>query len=67
MKIPKKIVDRFDINDWGCANDNWNLAKGLPTVEQRAWLIRVHYSKYGICGYHQRLTMKDLKEFNEWN
>jgi hypothetical protein len=65
MKIPKKILDNFRLSDWGCDNDNWNIANGLPTKEQRAFLVRVYHSKYGICGGGKRLTMKDIKEYNE--
>lgn len=65
MKIPKKILDRFTPSDWGCANDNWNIANGYPTIEQRAFLMKVHRAKYGICGGNSKLTMKDIKEYNE--
>ncbi len=65
MKIPKKIVDRFENSDFGCANDNWNLANGFPTQEQRSFLTRVYYSTYGICGGNGRVKMKDIKRYNE--
>ncbi len=64
MKIPKKILDNFCIHDWGCANDNWNIANNLPTVEQRAYLIQVYHSTYGYFG-NGRLKMKDLKNYKE--
>ncbi len=65
MKIPKKIVESFDNKAWGCVNDNWNIANGLPTVEQRSFLLKVHNAKYGICGGHMKITIKDVKEYNE--
>ena len=65
MKISKKVLDKFDKNGWGCANDNWNLAHGFPTMEQRSFLLKVYSSKYGICGGGKKITMKDVKEYNE--
>jgi len=65
MKIPKKILDRYKRSDWGCANDNWNIAMSYPTIEQRRYLDKVHDAKYGICGGNSKLTMKDIKEYNE--
>ena len=65
MKIPKKILDKFDIHAFGCVNDNWNISYGYPTQEQRSYLLKVHGAKYGICGGHKKITMKDIKEFNE--
>lgn len=65
MKIPKKILDKFSPNNWACANDNWNIANGYPTIEQHAFLKKVHKSKYGIFGGHMKITMKDIKEYNE--
>lgn len=65
MKITKKILDKFNPNKWACANDNWNIAYGYPTIEQHAFLKKVHTSKYGICGGHNNITMKDIKEYNQ--
>ena len=65
MKIPKKILDRYDMHAWPCANDSWNIANNYPTNEQRKFLNKVHNAKYGICGGHKKITMKDIKEYNE--
>lgn len=64
MKIPNKIINAYRKYDWGCANDNWNIANGKPTNEQRYFLNEVYSATYGICG-DGRLKIKDVKNYRE--
>jgi len=69
MKIPKKIVDKYDYYAYGCANDNWNIANGFPTVEQHHFLCLVYSANFGICGSGRAksgsVNMRDVKAYKE--
>ncbi len=64
MNLPKKIVDKFNANTPSSFNDNSNIAKGLPTLEQYHFMLGVYNRLYGMSG-NGRLKMSDIKAHNE--
>lgn len=64
MKINKRKLDYYNYtNNWPCANENYNKAHGLPTMQEWGFLNRVRNATYGMMREH--VTQRDIKRFLE--